>query len=85
MKKTFLIVSMVTVLGAIAAVYGGYTPDKTGIRQGNNLIKVEALANCEVSSNASENVGYCAPLLNKSGDSCNQTGDQASVRCSGNI
>ncbi|MCD8044711.1 MAG: NVEALA domain-containing protein [Tannerellaceae bacterium] len=48
------------------------------------LQDIEALAGCEVSSDSSQNQGYCVRNYGGSGDSCVSNGDGGSVRCSGN-
>ncbi len=50
-----------------------------------SLSQVESMAGCEVSSNASENKGYCVPNYGSEGDSCVQKSDSDAVRCSKNL
>lgn len=57
----------------------------TEVSNNIRLADLEALSGCEVSSNASNNQGYCSPLYGSAGDSCTESGDGASVRCSGNF
>ena len=45
---------------------------------------IEALAGCEVSSDASKNTGYCTTVKGSNEDVCANSGSGAEVRCSGN-
>lgn len=49
------------------------------------LADVESIAGCEISSNHSNNTGYCSGLVGGSGDSCVTSGSGSEPRCSGNF
>ena len=85
MKKFILTVCAIVALGVLSMFFCGSRFGKAGVNQFFGLTEVEALAACEVSSNASENVGYCSPILRGNGDACVQLGAPESVRCSGNL
>lgn len=77
----------ITIIAAIAAVASGgvYTSLGNGTEISElTMSNVEAVAGCEVSSNGSENKGYCSSMVGGSGDACTTTGDPGAVRCSGN-
>lgn len=86
MKKTNIFFFAGLAIAALAA--GGFAQSQTTSNKNNSQIsldEIEAMTACEVSSNANQNRGYCAPMYNSSSDACTQTGDPGSVRCSGNM
>lgn len=83
MKKIMKFVAVVAIV--IVAGYGVCVGQKVKILSYCTIDGNEALAGCEVSSNASENKGYCSSNYGGYGDSCTTTGDSGSVRCSGNF
>lgn len=52
---------------------------------GLSLSSIDALAACEVSSEPSDNGGYCVKEYNGSNDVCVSQSSHETVRCSGNI
>ena len=66
-------------------IYANLTIGTTSVLQQFSLNSIEVLSTCEVSSNASDNRGYCMKNFNFPGDSCTEDGDNGAVRCSGNI
>jgi hypothetical protein len=49
------------------------------------LSDIESIASCEVSSNASNNGGYCISNYGNDGDSCVTNSSSGAVRCNGNL
>ena len=80
MKKLILLVAVVAV-AAITYVKASSERNEFSLM---SLTSVESIAGCEVSSNASENRGYCMKNYNSGGDSCVSSGSGGEVRCSGN-
>lgn len=82
MKRIIKVV--LAVMFTMTAGYGIYANQNSSNMLSWLPVEVEALAGCEVSSDGSENKGYCSSNYGGSGDSCTSTGDSGSVRCSGN-
>lgn len=83
MNKLFLTLIVASGIMGTVAIVGYENQDAPEITV--SLADVESITACEVSSNASANVGYCSPKLNTTGDACTTSGDPSSVRCSGNL
>lgn len=75
-------------LSVLAIMFGSFLMASipSSSKKANTVLdNIEAISACEVSSVGGENVGYCSRMLGGHGDVCTETGDQAAVRCSGNI
>ncbi|MDR1371802.1 MAG: hypothetical protein LBJ17_01550 [Dysgonamonadaceae bacterium] len=83
MKKIFLIsftAIAVTVVGVLNVSLAQNKIEGTSVSLGSG----EALSACEVSSNASDNEGYCERNYEDTADVCTK-GGSSSVCCSGNL
>ena len=85
MKKKILSIMVLSSMTLSGFIYASLSKETSSEPSQVSLNSIEVLSNCEVSSNASNNKGYCSRNYNSSGDSCTETGDPASVRCSGNF
>lgn len=79
--KKFFIFAIVATIAIIAAVK--VTSDNGNVVKITSMANMEAIAGCETSSDAGQNVGYCVPKVG-GGDACVTQSDNDAVRCSGN-
>ena len=83
MKKKLMGFAVVAM--SVATYHVASVSSDSPVMASMTLDEAEAVAGCEVSSNASLNKGYCVPKFNSSGDACVTNSDSGAVRCSGDI
>lgn len=83
MKRKLIISFAIVALCSVAVNI--FVTSSTAQSGGVDLTNVEALSICEVSSNASQNTGYCTKLAGTNIEVCVERGDPACVRCNGTI
>ena len=83
MKKT--IISFVFGIACISTCMTVIKNNNASVLDGVDLGSIEAIAACEVSSDASLNRGYCQKEYNSNKDVCVTNGSGGETRCNGNL
>lgn len=83
MKKT--IISFVFGIACISTCMTVIKSNNASVLNSVDLGSIEAIAACEVSSDASLNRGYCMRLVNSREDVCVTNGSGGETRCNGNL